>query len=571
MTPSTSFWRELRAPLALVLAFSLVINLALLAPSLFMLQVYDRVMTTRSIETLVMLALIATGTLLMMGVLEYFRTQALAALGVLIEQTYGPRLLAHLLSAGGNSAAYPDGLRDLAAVRSFLSGTGIVALCDTPWILIYLAVIFMFHPVLGVLATCCTVLLLVLALLNERLSKGPIGILHDSSRAASRFVDSAGRQSETVAALGMAGAVTQRWTAISRRIQAAQIGVSARGGLFSAITRFMRQFIQVAMLSTGAWLVINEGATPGVMLAATIVLGRALAPVETLVAGWRGLTDARQAIARLQDWLEHSSVATHETELPVPKGALEIEGLSVKAPGGSDRMLLDNVSFSVKPGQVMAIVGASGSGKTTLARTLVGVVAPTAGQVRIAGADIRQWSPARRGAWTGYLPQDVTMFAGTVAANIARMGTIDSPAVLAAAEAARAHPLVLRLPNGFDTPVGDGGVQLSGGQRQRVALARALYRDPALVVLDEPDASLDAEGEHALIEALRGLRARGAVVVVITQRRAMLSVADAVIVMKDGHIEQQAQVGSNPAARVGPQAAPGGPGGNKSAGGQQAA
>ena len=538
---------DLRAPLRTVLGFSLAINLALLAPSVFMLQVFDRVLATRSAETLLMIGALALGTLGLMGVLDFLRSRALAAIGVQLEQEQGPRLLRQVLTASARGAGrgYLDAMRDLAAVRAFLAGPGVLALCDAPWIGVYLLLIFLFHPVLGMLATGFTLFLFGLAWLNERVTRGLLGELQQGARQSARFVDNALRHAEAVTALGMAGAVTRRWTALNDTNHTLQLAANASGGRIGSASRFTRQAIQVLMLGAGAWLVIESGASAGVMLATTIILARALAPVEALIGGWKSFVDARAAWRRLKEVIDLPVEGSVGTELPRPSGKVSVEQLVYTPPGGA-RALLRGVSLQVEPGQVLAIVGASGSGKTTLARLLVGVLQPNAGVVRLDGADLRGWDPQRLGAWIGYLPQAVALFDGTVAENIARLGPLDSESVLGAAKAARAHEMILRLPAGYETPVGEDGSRLSGGQRQRVALARALYGDPALVVLDEPDASLDAEGEQALLDALRDLRARGRAVVVVSQRRAVLSVADRVAVMKDGTIERVADVQPTP-------------------------
>jgi PrtD family type I secretion system ABC transporter len=537
----------LLAPLRTVLLFSLAVNLALLAPSIFMLQVFDRVLSTRSVETLVVLSVIALATLALMGVLEFFRTRALTGIGVMLEQDHGPRILAQLMrtAARQGGRAYLDGMRDLATVRSFLGGPGVLAFCDAPWTVIYLALIYLFHPALGVLATIFTALLVLLAWLNERVTRTTIGDLTDNSRRAGRQVDGALRNAEVVAALGMQSAMTSRWQATTDRSHHLQLELSRSGGAITSLSRFTRQLVQVAMLGYGAYLVIHDHATPGVMLAATIILARAMAPVEMLIGSWKNLVEARAALKRLRDLLDAPTEGAVGTELPRPTGRLTVESVQFTPPG-SGRALLHGVSLHAEPGQVLAVIGPSGSGKTTLARLLAGVTLPSAGAVRLDGADLRNWDPVRLGAWVGYVPQDLELFDGSVAENIARMGAVDSDAVLLAAQQAHVNELLLRLPQGYDTPVGEGGSRLSGGQRQRVALARALYGQPALVVMDEPDASLDAEGEQALLETIRGLRARGVTVVVVTQRRGVLSVADRVVVMKDGTIERIANVETSP-------------------------
>lgn len=535
-----------RRPLLTVLGFSLAINLSLLAPSLFMLQVYDRVLTTRSVETLVLMAVLALTTLVLMGVLEYWRARSLGAIGILVEQQQGEGLLRRMLRGPGREGgAGPEALRDLAVVRAFLGGSGVVALCDAPWTLVYLALIYLFHPSLGLLATVCTVALLGLAWLNERITRPLIGQVGEATRQAARVADGGLRQAEAVVALGMQSTLARRWATLGDAAHRLQLTLGRSASAVNAVTRLTRQLVQVLMLGFGAWLVIHEHATPGIMLAATIVLGRALAPMEQLMAGWKQLVEARGAWQRLRAVLAAPEAAPR-TPLPRPRGALAVENVSVQAPG-SQRLLLRQVSLKLEPGQVLALVGASGSGKTTLARVLVGVTAPQQGCVRVDGADLDHWDPEARGRWVGYVPQDVSLFDGSIAENIRRMApdADDGTSVRRAAERARVHDMLLRLPEGYDTPVGEGGTRLSGGQRQRVALARALYGEPSLVVMDEPDAHLDAEGEAQLVETIRQLRADGVTVVVATQRRGVLAAADLVLVMKDGQVDRLLPVQTN--------------------------
>jgi PrtD family type I secretion system ABC transporter len=552
-TPFSALLRPLRT----VLAFSLVINLALLAPSIFMLQVFDRVLTTRSVETLLVMGVIAVAALALMGVLEYFRARTLSGMSVMIEQEHGPRLLAQLMRAAARAGgrSYLDGMRDLAAVRAFVGGPGVVAFCDAPWTVIYVVIIYLFHPALGLLATVFIIALVLLAWLNERTTRDTIGQLTDSSRQSGRIVDSGLRSAEVVTALGMQPSITRRWQLQNLTSHRLQLELSRAGGAITALSRVSRQLVQVVMLGFGAYLVIHDNATPGIMLATTIILARAMAPVEMLIGSWKQQVEARSAYGRLRPLLDAPTEGAVGTELPRPTGRLAVENLSFTPPG-SDKPLLRGVTLQVEPGHALAVVGASGSGKTTLARLLAGVTSPSGGTVRLDGADIRSWDPVRLGGWIGYVPQDVSLFDGTVSENIARLGPVDSAAVLLAAQQANVHPMLLRLPMGYDTPVGDGGSRLSGGQRQRVALARSLYGQPALLVMDEPDASLDAEGEQALLETIRGLKALGTTVVVVTQRRAVLSVADSVVVMKDGAIDRIANVEATPPRAAGGPANP---------------
>lgn len=535
----SSLQHFVRPHLVWALGFSLVINLALLTPSLFMLQVYDRVLVTRSVETLVMLLLLAGVSLAVFGALDQIRTRLLTMLGMSLERRYGPGLLGQLIVANArqSSVELADGLKDLASVRTFLSGPGVVALFDAPWALIYLAIIALFDPRLGALAALAALVLLALTWANNRLVRQGLAQIQDASRATARWADRCMQNAEVVTALGMGEAMTQRWAAQSINVQDATLAATSLSGKLAAVSRTARQAVQVLMLSAGAWLVIREGATPGVMIATTIILGRALAPVEQIIGGWQSLAEARMAHRRLQALLDRPVEGEVATALPAPTGRLDVEMLG-HASAQTGRVLLRQVNFKAEPGELVAVVGGSGAGKTTLARLLVGVLKASGGTVRLDGADIRQYDPRALGAALGYLPQDVELFAGTVAENIARFTSVESSQIVAAAQAAGAHELILRFPLGYDTPVGEGGRLLSGGQRQRVALARALFGDPALVVLDEPDASLDSEGEDALVAALQRLRTRGATVVAVTQRRRLLSVADRVLVLRDGAIER---------------------------------
>lgn len=530
-----------RPHLLSAMVFSLAVNLALLTPSLFMLQVYDRVLVTRSIETLVMLALLAGICLVVFGALDQVRTRLLTMLGMAVERRFGPGLLGNLIVASARQTAgeLADGLKDMGTLRSFLSGPGVVAVFDAPWAIVYLTVIALFDPRLGLLALFAMLTLFGLTWLNHRLVRRGLSGIQASSREAARWADRCVQNAEVVTALGMGPAMMARWARQSIQAQDATLAASVASGRLSAVTRTARQAVQVLMLSAGAWLVIREGATPGVMIATTIILGRAMAPVEQLIGGWQGLVEARLAHQRLQALLGQSPEGAVALVLPRPRGELSVEDLGYFS-AQTGRTLLHQVSFRAEPGELVAVVGGSGAGKTTLARLLVGVLRPGSGLVRLDGADIRHHDLSVLGAALGYLPQDVELFAGTVAENIARFAEVDSSRVIAAAQAAGAHDMILRFPEGYDTAVGEGGRLLSGGQRQRVALARALFGEPSLVVLDEADASLDAEGEDALIAALQRLRARGATVVAVTQRRRLLTVADRVLMLRDGVIERSA-------------------------------
>ena len=541
--------------LAVAGGFSLVLNLALLAPSLYMLQVFDRVLTTRSVETLVLLTLLTLGALLLMFVLDLLRGRLLVLLGALFERDIGTRALERALASDADPALAANALRDTASLRGFVAGPGIVALFDAPWMLVYLGVTFLFSALLGVLAVASAVALGLLAWINQRLTHAGLEAAQRQARETGRFIDAILRQADAVRALGMGPAVVGRWRARQADGQIAQLRVQRISGAIASLGKGLRQSVQVLMMAAAAWLVTEQRATAGVMIAVTVILGRALAPAESLIAHWKSLVEARAAWGRLAALLARPAPARFGA-LPDPVGRVSVEGLSYATGDGSQRLLLRNVSFTVAPGGVLGVIGPSGSGKSTLAKLLVGALRPSAGCVRIDGAELGQHDPARLGQRLGYLPQEVALFDGSVAENIARLGGdgdsigggvggdignaggSTGDAVVAAAGAARALEMILRLPAGFDTPVGEDGLRLSGGQRQRVGLARALYGDPALVVLDEPDAHLDAEGEAALAETLRQLRARGKAVVVVTQRGQILSAVDRVLVLRAGSVER---------------------------------
>lgn len=537
--PLHAFAARFRPYFVSAAAFSLVLNLLLLVPALFMLQIFDRVITSRSMETLVMLLVLSVGALLFMAYLDVIRSRLLTAAAVALEKWLGPRVLSEMIrrsaAPGGGEALH--GLRDLNALRAFLTGPGILALFDSPWVPVYVLIILLFHPVLGILAFVGALLLLALAIVNEKLSREPLEAMQLDSRKAGRFAEQSLVNAEVARALGMVDGLARGWESLSRKGLENQLQASRAASVLTSTTRFLRQFLQVAMLATGAWLVIDQQATSGVMIAATILLGRALAPVETAIAGWKGLVDARSAYFRLDQMLSSDLQDGGVTELPAPEGALAVERV-IFGFRGQERPVIKQVSFDLGAGQALAIVGPSASGKSTLARLIVGLWKPVVGTVRLDRADIAAWPRARLGPYVGYLPQDVELFAGTVSQNIARMGEVDSDAVIGAARRARVHELILHLPQGYDTQIGEGGAILSAGQRQRIALARALYGKPRLVVLDEPNSNLDVEGEAALIEAIREMKADGVTLVIVTHRSKLLIAMDRILVLREGVIEK---------------------------------
>ncbi|HEV7476591.1 MAG TPA: type I secretion system permease/ATPase [Burkholderiales bacterium] len=520
-------------------AFSLAINVLLLVPALYMLQVFDRVLASRSEETLVMLSFGAVLALAMMSLLDVLRAQLLAACGLALDRSLGPDVLRSLLAltARTGGAEHLNGLRDVATLRGFLVGAPVIALFDTPWLPLFLALIWLFHPLLGILAIGGALLMLGLAWANERFTRQPLERVQAESRRSGRFIDAAVRSAESVDALGMREAVTRRWSALNETALREQREASRLGALFSGLTKFARQAIQMTMLGAGAWLVISQNLSSGVMIACTIILGRALAPVEMLVGSWRSLVDVRGAWLRLTKLFESRPAAgAPATELPAPSGAVAAEGVMHMFPR-MERPVLRGVAFALPAGESLGVIGPTAAGKSTLAKLLVGIWKPTSGAVRLDGVDVAAWDRAQLGPHVGYVPQTVELFGGTIADNIARLGEPDSAAVVRAAQRAYAHDMILRLPKGYDTETGNAGEALSPGQRQRVALARALYGEPRLVVLDEPNANLDADGDDGLLRALQGMKQAGVTVIIVAHRPSLLAGVDKLLVLKDGVME----------------------------------
>lgn len=541
--PKGEFTRALgglRRVFAHVGLFSLVINLLLLAPSLYMLQTYDRVLTSRNEGTLVMLTLLLAGLLALEAALEYLRSLVMSRASAAVDLQMGPQLFnaafAQRLSGQGSVS---QSLNDLGHVRGFVTGKGLMALFDAPWLPIYLAVTFLIHPVLGWFGVVSATLLLALAWVNERATGSLQADAGRMGNAATHMADTSARNAEVVDALGMLGALRERWLVRQHHYLATLGDVNERAARIGAVVKFARTLLQSVILGLGAWLVLKDQMTPGGMIAASILLGRALAPVDMAIAHWRQLITAREALKRLNELMQQPVVYPPEVKLPRPTGRVQVESLVVAAPAKKDP-ILKGLGFEVQPGEQVAIVGPSGSGKSTLARALMGVWKPLSGSVRLDGADLGSAYRDEIGPYLGYLPQDIELFAGTLAENIARFGVVDSDAVVLAAQRAGVHELILRLPKGYETRIQNGfpgSVTLSGGQRQRIALARALYGDPVLVVLDEPNASLDDAGDLALMHAMSDLKARGKTVFVVTHRMNLLTQVDTIMVLNDGRIQ----------------------------------
>ncbi|MEO1291707.1 MAG: type I secretion system permease/ATPase [Pseudomonadota bacterium] len=517
--------------------FSFFVNLLMLTGPIFMLQVYDRVLSSRSESTLVALFVFVTGLFLMMGLLDFIRARVLARAGARFQSILDARVFTATLTrsiAPTERSRPASGLRDLESIQRVLSGPAPFAVFDAPWVPIYLGAIFLFHPWLGYLALMGAVILVILTIMNEYASKEPQRKAVEAQMMAETFENAARREAETLKALGMRDNAVARWRRRRDAALEAQITASDRTGSYTATSKTMRFWLQSGMLALGAYLVLLQQVSPGVMIAASILMGRALAPIEQAIGQWAGLQRARQGWRSLTELLARTPAPEERTQLPDPKGRLAARALTA-GPPGERTPLLRNLSFMVAPGEALGVIGPSGAGKSSLARVLAGIWPPMAGELRLDGATLDQWDSDVLGRSMGYLPQDVALMDGTIAENIARLDAMPDPRdVIEAAKRAGAHDIILGLPKGYDTPIGIGGAQLSGGQRQRIALARALYGDPALVILDEPNANLDAEGEQALLGAIRDLKDRGKSVVIIAHRPSAIAACDKILMLDKG-------------------------------------
>ena len=529
--------RECRRAFGSVALFSGMVNLLMLAGPLYMLQVYDRVLSSRSVPTLIALSIFLVGAYAFQGVLDLIRSRVVVRSAAVLDQRLALAVhsaVIRLSVASRHPGDGPQPVRDLDAIRGFLTGAGPIAIVDLPWVPVFLTICFLIHPWLGVASTIGAVTLFTMTLLTERASRAPAKALAQDAGRRSIMVEAQRRGGETIMAMGMGGALGQRWAGVNNRYIAATASLSDVAGGFGSASKVLRLLLQSVILGLGAYLVIRQEMTAGAMVAASIMMGRALAPIETAIANWRAFIGARQAITRLSEALTRAAPKREVTSLPRPARSLEVEHVVMVAPGGT-KPVVANVRFALKAGQAVGIIGPSGAGKTSLVRALVGIWRPAKGCVRLDGAALDQWDPDQLGQHVGFISQTVELFDGTISENIARMNVKpDADAVLRAAKAAGAHKLILRLPNGYDTPIGEGGEALSGGQRQRIALARALYGDPFLIVLDEPNSNLDNEGEMALRQAIANLKTRGAIVVLIAHRPSVLAVCDHILVLANG-------------------------------------
>jgi ATP-binding cassette, subfamily C, bacterial PrsD len=536
--PVSNGLRESARRILGIAAFSGVVNVLMLSGSLYMLQVYDRVIPSRNVATLIGLSLMVLFAYLVQGYFDALRARMLCRTATLFDAGLQDSIhtaLATLPLRGVGPMLLQQPLRDLDQVRAFMSGMGPTAFLDMPFIPIFVLALFLFHPLIGTTALLGTFAIIGMTLLTERMSRAATRAAMDSSARRQVLADATQRNAEVIRALGMSERFAARWSQANERYLSENIRASDLYAKFGSGAKLLRYALQSGMLAIGAYLVVSDKASGGVMIASSIMMGRALAPIELALGSWKQLVAARQGINRLRDICKATAKPpAPRVALPRPRHELSVRDLSVAAPG-TDRPIVSNVSFSLKAGMGLALLGASASGKTSLSKALVGIWPTMAGAVRLDGATIAQWRNEDLGRHIGYLPQDVALFDGTVAENICRFDdSAPSEAILRAAQIAGVHDIILRLPEGYSTRIGQGGMALSAGQRQRIGLARAVFDNPFLVVLDEPNANLDADGEQALCRAIMTMRQQGSIVIVISHRPSALAALNMALVLYDG-------------------------------------
>jgi PrtD family type I secretion system ABC transporter len=537
-TPLTAALSRCRSEFVTVGVFSGVVNALQLTVSLYMMQVFDRVLAARSLDTLLYLTLITIAALALLGMLEAARSLVMQRLGQWMERRLAPEGFSRALEAQLRGRPYRmEALRDLAVLRGFLGSPGALALYDLPWVPVFLAVIFLLHPVLGWIALGGAAILFGLTLLSELVTSTLLRRAGTAAMTSQRHAEATMRNAEVIDSMGMLPAVMSRWQESQAELTPTTASAANRAAVLMALTRFFRLAVQVSVLGVGALLVLQQELTAGASIAGSIIMGRALAPVEQLIGGWKQLVQARQSWRRLQAFLAMPVGRMRGMALPKPTGRLLIDRVSYVHPG-QQAPTIKGVTFGLEPGESLAIIGPSAAGKTTLIRMLIGTLQPSMGNVRLDGADVFHWQREDFGRYVGYLPQDVELFEGSVALNIARMVVADPEALFAAARIAGCHEMILRLPQGYDTEIGEGGQHLSGGQLQLIGLARAVYGRPKLVVLDEPNSNLDGDSEAALVRGLNALKAEGSTVVLVSHRPALVQGVDKILLLKDGAIEQ---------------------------------
>ncbi|HEY8616146.1 type I secretion system permease/ATPase [Phenylobacterium sp.] len=560
-TPLDEALKSARPAILSAIVFSMFINILALVSPIYMMQVYDRVLSSRNTFTLLVITLVAVFLFLVYGFLEALRTQVLVRGGVRFdEHLRGTTFESVLRQSLQNQPQSVQAFRDVDTVREFTTGAGLIAFCDAPWVPIFVVISFLLHPFFGVLAIISGLIMLGLAVANDYVTRTSIQRATTAAIAAQNYATATLRNAEVMKAMGMWGGLQNRWQLRRDELISYQAAASDRGGGVMAAIKVFRQVVQTLILGGGAYLAIKGSISPGAMIGASILVGRALAPIEGAVGQWKPFIQSRSAWDRLQALFRDQPRLSEAMPLPPPKGLLSVESAAIIPPGAAKPSLF-NTSFRVEPGRAIGIVGPSAAGKSTLVRGLVGVWPTVQGAIRLDGSDMKHWDPRQLGRHVGYLPQDVELFSGSVADNISRFGDVDPEAVVTAAQLAGCHELIQALPHGYETQIGEGGAALSGGQRQRIALARAVYKQPALIVLDEPNASLDAAGEAALIESVGKLKAAGSTVVFVTHKMNLLSAADSILVMQAGTValhgprDEVLRQLMGPAPSIAPQAA----------------
>lgn len=511
---------------------SMFVNILQLTFSIYMLQVYDRVLTSYSVSTLIVITIAAAICLIVLALLEWIRSRLLIRAGIEFNAILSKDVLFRNLEAASTFQPQSNQgtIKDVQIVRNFLSGNAVFAFFDIPWMPLYFLLIFVLHPALGFVALGGGACVICIGVAAQKMTSGDLQRANALNGTASGFMGAALRNGSAVRSMGMAHSVIRRWSRLNNEVVGLQTRASRKAGLLQSTNKALRMGLQVLIYAVGAYLAITHESTAGIMIAASIIMGRALAPIDQAMSSYRMSLEAKDSYKRLKDTLDKPSPPP-PMPLPAPTGAISVENLMFGAPG---QPIIKNVSFTLPAGDTLAVIGPSASGKSTLCKLLLGLWKPMAGKVRFDDADIATWDPERLGEHVGYLPQEVELFTGTIAENIARMSEVDSDAVIRAAELAGVHKLILNLPKGYDTPIGERGAALSGGQRQRVGLARALYGEPKIVILDEPNSNLDEEGEGGLIQAIRHLKMRRATVILVTHKPAILGIADKILMMQQG-------------------------------------
>lgn len=529
-----------RATFIATIVFSFFVNLLMFVGPLYMLQIYDRVLSSRNENTLYAISAIAVGLLVSYGLLEFTRSKLLVRAGLQFDDVLANPVFHRVVKqqTAQPGAGAQVALNDIDRVREFMTGQGILAFFDAPWVPLFLVLCFAFHPWLGIVATLGAIVIFILALSNEFATRGALQEASQAGQGANHFVNTTMQNAEVIRAMGMEGPLSRRWVKSHDEMLEYQAKASGRAGIILAMSKFIRMSLQISILGTGAYLAMYQQISPGIMIAASIVMGRALAPVEQAVSQWKQFVAARQSHKRLVALFAQIPADEERLELPKPKGDIVVEQLYATAPGTRDT-ILKGVSFAISKGEILAVIGPSGSGKSTLIRHLVGAAQPASGAVRLDGTEMGHWDSEQLGRYMGYLPQDVKLFRGSVAENISRFH--ETPAdqdIVSAATLSGAHDMIQKLPGGYETDVGDGGNFLSGGQRQRVGLARAVYREPSVVVLDEPNSNLDNLGEKALAACIQELKKKGKTVILVTHKTNLLAMTDKTLMIVNGTVEK---------------------------------